>query len=57
LAQVAVPIIKALELVQGSRNKELKQLLSEAFKITTQSMSQNTTLRRDRIKKRWEVEG
>jgi hypothetical protein len=38
LAQVAVSIIKALEIEKGSQNKEFKQLLFDAFKIITQSL-------------------
>ncbi|KAH3693413.1 hypothetical protein DPMN_080845 [Dreissena polymorpha] len=51
LAQVAVPIIKALERIQTSKDKVLKQLLSDAFKLATNGIQKTTNYRREKLKK------
>ncbi|KAH3749358.1 hypothetical protein DPMN_183855 [Dreissena polymorpha] len=51
LAQVAVPLIKALGEAQNSQNSSLKSHLSDAFKLITSSIAENIHTRRERIKK------
>ncbi|KAH3840450.1 hypothetical protein DPMN_113899 [Dreissena polymorpha] len=47
----AVPIIKALERIQTSKDKVLKQLLSDASKLATNGIQKTTNYRREKLKK------
>ena len=51
MALALIPLTKALGLVKGVKNPELKELIADPFKILTTGIAANTNARREKIKR------